>query len=644
MKTIDAALTAAQKTGAGAALMRATLADNSHLHPASFNAGAPAFSAAVNTGTEIVRVRAIGGAIDVQRITDPTVAANWTSWTALVASGVINTNAALFWTGTYVVLVWEKTGNLLRYRRSADGGQTWSVEAAAYAPAAALDASGAIAGVSGGAAQSGVFWGIAGVLYWGLYNPAADTWAAAASNALAATTIAGLAAAWDSANSRWLIAVTANFTSIGYNALALLTRSAAGAWSSPRIWYRMAGLNQTITMLSFSQARINGYWWLSATLHREWATDDDVAHYTASDDGQAFEDFQSLGAVANAPLVILAAMSGYVWMAIGNLIYRSAAQTYWTNKSLTHYLLDTFGDFSEIEATLNNQDGTITEPKPLALLTLERGYNVNGTDYYVSAGQFHLLSWHWGSQDLLCEVRAVDALGLAAIWRADQLFRWDSERLDKLVELVCALCGVHTVTFDAAAAWDDVLASFAIQIGTSALAALKALSARGNFDARVNEDGSLYCYVPTAAPAAQYTYGYAAGQHTYWPGKFGRGAPPNHLIIFGLDETFTVESLDQAAEADAGRRLPNTHREERASAAENLAVVASRLVLAKEMKRTGLFEAPPSLSLEPGDVLAFGDFWEGDNGPWRVLGFVEELNGPRRDRKYYQRVTLRGVA
>ena len=72
-------------------------------------------------------------------------------------------------------------------------------------------------------------------------------------------------------------------------------------------------------------------------------------------------------------------------------------------------------------------------------------------------------------------------------------------------------------------------------------------------------------------------------------------------------------------------------------------LVNARAVVAKELKRDGLLEAPPNFALEPGDIVTINSGWATANGPWRVEGFTEEFNGPGAQ-KFYQSLSLRGVA
>ena len=187
MKTLAAALATAQRTGAGRPLARATLADNGRLHPETLftHSYTGAGVRAVNCGSFFFRTRQTSGAntVDIQKITDPTVSGQWTTWTNLPASGVPQAVMhAVLWTGSYVVLVYQSSADGKVYFRRSTDGLTFSAAAVAYAdPAPAYLAS--LGGVSGGAAHSGVVLAYNGGVYFGAYDPAANTWSAFGSSA-----------------------------------------------------------------------------------------------------------------------------------------------------------------------------------------------------------------------------------------------------------------------------------------------------------------------------------------------------------------------------------------------------------------------------------------------------------------------------
>jgi hypothetical protein len=343
-------------------------------------------------------------------------------------------------------------------------------------------------------------------------------------------------------------------------------------------------------------------------------------------------------------LQVLGTLAGSVWVASRAKVWKNVAQSFWSNRTLRSYEMDLSGDMGRLTGELVNQDGAITAapPERWAVLTLERGLNVAGTDYYVSAGVFYLTGFHFTLQDNVVAFSAVDAVGLLTRWEADQAYTWVGESLTQLVRFVCALAGVHIVTFDAAPQWADTL-PLVIHPGSSGLAALDSLAARGNFDVVVQQDGSLYCFVATTAPAAQHTYGDGANQHRYWPGAFGEGLAPNYVAVYPDDEANSDATMDTADMADLGHRQVDAFIDRRLLAGADVAELsAARLLLAQEQRRTGFFDSPVNFALEPADVLEFDAHYESGLN-WRATGFTERY-GMNKQRPYFQHVLLRGTA
>lgn len=650
MKTIDAALTTAQKDGAGAAIALASLADAGRLHLTQFTVTPQSGKiVALNTTTEIVRAQATAAnKLQVQRITDPNTAANWGSWTELEASGVLSTiPPALFYDGTYLVVSWVATGvdpKPIKWRRSSDGGLNWS----ASQTIVTADTPTHIAGVTDSAGvRDGLLYSQTTPLQISFitYAGSTDTWGAANSNTIGATSIQDLDGAWDSANSRYLVPICANaYASWAGISVVMLTLSSGGTWGGGRIIFPAAGDGQ-YNKVTLSQGKTNSLWWM--TFLRELNPNAGHMALACSDDG----DYWELNiAFAEAAYLdkehMIGTLAGYAWVA-GAHAHRSATQSFWSSRQATHYQMDLRGEVGRVTCTIDNTDGTITaaEPTRQSVLTLNRGLTVAGVAYPVSAGRFYVINHHFIMDDELVIVEAVDAIGLLNLWRADQTWRWDGERLDVLAQLVCALAGVHTVTFDAATVWADTIAVFSINIGTSGLAALRSLSSRANFDVIVQEDGSIKCFVATAAPASQYTYGRTSGLHKYWPGVFGRGFSPDYIAVYGNDDDDVAEAIDYTAERDAGFRRPRAINDRRVIGGTDADELAdARLVLAKEYKKVGKFQSPPNFALEPGDIVTISEGWANTNGPWRCTGFMEEMNPHKRERTFYQEVELRGTA
>lgn len=650
MKTIAAALLAAQAQPAGRPIARAALADNGRLHPAALftHSYTGVGVRAVNCGAFFFRTRQTTGlnTLDTQKITDPTISGQWTAWTNLTGGVTQPGMAGAFWTGAYVVVVYQSnTDGQVYFRRSTDG-QTFGAAAVAYAdPAPSYPAT--LAGVSGGAAHSGVVLAYNGTIYFGPYDAAANTWGALEPTGL--TTNAGLspglAGLYDSARGRHVVlASTVQAVAWARYAVFAVARTGAGVYGSPTPYLHSG--RSAFANLTVSSVTINGFWWLVVGRGRPGLASS-TYYLAASDDGLHWEDGFPLGGAIEGWLEPLGAVSGDpgpAYLASEAQVLRSTAPSYWSGQPVARYTLAAGGpEGGRLTVLVDNRAGAATTPALHSLLTLERGYQVEGVDYYVSAGVFYVTGFRYRSRDQLLELTAVDAAGLLAAWVADQAFTLRGARLDTLVEHFAALAGAHAVTFDGSALWSQTLANFTLAGGGSGLAALRALQAQAPFEVVAQADGSLYAYVPEAGPAAAATLG--PGAHPLWPGEFGATVAANFVGVAGAPPASVgADAYSAAVVRAAGRRWTALRVNPRLTTnAQAGALAAALLAPLGEQARAGVVACPPHLALEPGDVLAVTDSaYAAAAGPWRVTELEEYFNESRA-RPFYQRLTLRGT-
>jgi len=669
MKTIAATLSAAQALPTGRPIARASVADNGRLHPAPLYTYAYTGAAVhgVNCGSFFLRTRQTSGVntLDYQKITDPTVSAQWSAWTNLNSLVPLAGMSCVFWTGTYVVIVYQSSADAkLYYRRSTDG-VTFGAAALAYAdPAPTYTAS--LGGVSGGATNSGLVAHYNGVVYYGAYNATTNTWAALEATGLTNSAVQNpsLAGLYDAGRARHVLLVTTiAYVSWARFALFAVTRTGVGAFGTPTPY--LHSNRQAYIGLAVSQATLNGFWWLSFGRQRPGTASS--SHYLAcSNDGLHWEDAYPLHEVANPYMEILGALTGdsaYTYLADETTVLRSSAPSYWSNLTVSRYELSAGGrslagegatptglgqarhiGLSSVVALIDNRSGAATPPALHSRFTLERGYNVEGSDYYVSAGAFYVTGFRYLSRDNLLELTATDGWGLLEAWVLDQAFAMRAARVDTLLEHFCALAGVHTVTFDASALWATTLSNFTVIGGATGFVAVRALQDRVPFDIAVQADGSFYAFVPAAAPAAVAAFG--PSDHQLWPGDFGAQVGVNFVNVVGSppasvgSDAYTVATV-----VAAGRRWTAQKLHPRITLnADADALAAALLVQHTERARAGVFQCPPHFALEPGDVVTMADStYAAAAGPWRVVG-LEEFFNTQKTRPFYQRVVVRGTA
>lgn len=662
MKSIAAALTTAQRLADGKPSATAALADNAALHTVALSSAVPsgANTMAATCGAFYMRIRQTAGGsdkLDIQKITDPTVAAQWTTWTNLVPNNVINPRGiAIFWTGVWCVICWQDSGGDIKFKRSGDG-VSWSATAVAYLNTGVTKI---LSGCSNGATGSGIALTYGSQLYWGQYNHTTDTWTAVSSAGLTISTATpDVAVFFDTGNSRYTFALaTAGFKTWTTFALVLVTRT-AGVWDSGRVFISQS--STSFTGLSFAQAQVNSLWWLSFYKITLW----NVTAYTdhqlsASNDGLYWSDPIPSGVNGNERTMdILSAASGWsnAYISTERLPYRIDPATYWSATVKQYNFAAAIagsqaaggGDEArpELFITLDNRAGTLTAPKLFTALTLSRGYTRAGVTSRQSAGVWYVAAYRYTQGDELLELDCFDARGLLATWTATFAHSFRTDTVAVLVERLCALAGIHTVTFDSFAAWSDVITAFSHPAGENTLYSLRSLAERVPFEYIVKEDGSLYFYVPTASPASVYTYGPGASEHRFWPGEFGLAQSINYLQVIGSPPRSRVTfAQDTQSLKDTGRRRTLLINDRRITTDANGTELSDAyIVVVKESKRTGRFTAPPSMSIEAGDVVDFNDsLWADTNGPWRVERIAESYNLKAGQHPFFQTITLRGTA
>ena len=700
MKTINATLLANQKLPHGRPFATAALVDNGRLHPTqtvtdSYSGGK---TSGVECGSCYVRVRykASGlNTLEYQKITDPTVSSQWTTWSALVAGNVAGANSVgIFWTGTYVVVVWQdQPSGDLKYKRSSNG-TSWSATAARTGLAASLSA----AGVSGATPNCGVMEAYNSQVYWQSYNAASDTWGAAESAGASFTTAAPeIAAFQDTLNSRYIVAIAASgFVTWAHFAVILFTRATgSAAWSAGQVIFSSS--TASFLGLNIAQRQINGYWWLSFYRSRLWRVGANSSfQICASNDGLFWDDPLPTPVPGSELLLsLLPAPSAGTWanayFSLESSVWRLDTYTYWSASVVAYHFVTGRSGHQEgggvnskggvsptlpstqssLVALLDNRNGSLSTPHLFSLFTLTRGLVIDGAPYGQSAGAWYVTGFRYLLAGGLLEISATDARGLLGSWFADTAYTYRGASVKLIVERICALAGVHTCTFDAASAWTDTVNAYTHPIGENAIFSLRSLSERVPFEYVPQEDGSLYFYVPTAAPAAVDTYGGAPGEHQAWlsappktrserapsinsapawsferPPYFGAGESVSYLQDIGSPPRDRVgEAIDQAALNDSGRRRSLIINDRRLTADAPTTAAANGLLLAaQERQRSGLFASPPSFSLEPGDVITLNSGGYAQSaGTWRVEQFEEHFNQGGA-RPFHQLISVRGTA
>jgi hypothetical protein len=572
MRTIHADLVTTQKKTAYPPSLSLTIQDNglphptlALAHPMTGYSNAP--TASVVAGTAIIRAHVAGGAVLVQRITDPEIAAEWTTgWTSL-ASGA--SHPALFYTGTYVVCVYQYTATkAVCYKRSSDGGATWGSEKSIWTPAYSLG--NLVMGVSGAATRSGFFYAYETTVYFRLYDPSGDSFGAAASYDFGET-VFSLGACFGSGNTfRLALAFGPGYSSSMNYAIVL------GYYTYPSTWVLTSvhvGLPTTFSstadyrsLANFTPDYVNiakvqppgaaaTFWLTFRVVAGDGCALSDDIRIAVSDDGTYFSGSVKLGQSHIADrLQPLPWSTGAVYLASDSVLLVSTPQptVTCTQAEIIRYEIDEGGPECRLEVVLDNRAGVFDGIETNRLgndMVLARGAMCappgggTVTARTVAREPFVIEDVAWSQDNKRVRLTGHNYAALMRYWRADLNYHWSGKSLKTLVQTIAALGGVQACAFDASGFWDTTLGADILP-GTSALEALQSLQQQFQFVYRVTpssapQGGTLHCFALSDTPAADYVFGTAAGEHPTLRGRdFSKRSLPEitHVVVLGEDE------------------------------------------------------------------------------------------------------------
>jgi hypothetical protein len=672
-RTIHNDLLTEQKKLAYTPSLALTLRDNGLPHPTLVTTPAASsvsgVTASTVAGTVIVRARRNSGGIEIQRITDPTSASQWNSWTTL-SSTTYRLYPALFYTGTYVVLVYQGQNPFPKnvyWRRSSDGGQSWSSEQTIWTPTYSLNHH--QVGVSGGADRSALFY-VAGdegadtdtKVALRIYNAAADSWGSEISKDYAGPTglgIAGLGAIYDGNDLYRYAAILENYTAWATASVIVAEYDHdAGTFGDSYIHQDIHGVdtsNPIYRLLYANLALVDGAYWLSFYV--------DVADSAAllqqgdhllaySDDGRHYTGGLKLGlhTLADRVQPLYWSTTGTTYLAGDSKILASSGPATLTadESAIIRYTLTDDGPEATLEVVLDNRAGTLDGIETGRLgadLVLERGAKIGDVARRVGREPFVLARVRWSRDNNEVTLWGYSYYRLLRLWRAQfgYVFAPNADRasltLQEVVEAVAALAGLHAANFDGASIWADTIAQFIIQPGQSALHALEGLMAQFQFVCRLDETGTLDCFQIAAAPAAAYTFGRAAGEHpTLYAESSSERALPDLTHVMVLGEGVGAEAAASAIQAEAGRQHTRLlTRRYLTSDSQATAAATAFITQTEQSVSRARLECLPAFHLELYDVVS-SDGWANDQTRY-ITALVEKYQ-PGGVRPWTQRLTL----
>lgn len=438
----------------------------------------------------------------VQRITDPTVASQWSTWTAL--TGSVN---SLFQDGGIAIAKWPDNslhiyaqqgtgGNTIYNWYSSNNGQTWTGPGAILAPPTGALCKGiASAGnndvffiydVSGGEAMGCSFY--------------TTSWSALTSWTLLPIAYgAGLAVVWSSAiytivytDGYTLTSCTFNPADSVWSSSAVIAQATSTAIS--RLYPRLSLLDgiYTITSIEYDSGLLTG----SVYSYPRFRQSSDLVHWS---DGMIIPDITcSYGAVCfKLPVPYSGSAGARYYVASLSSVY-SAAAFLTTNTAqyldvssavLSYQRLEQVGKPARLELLLDNAGGvydglvnvggTYQPVGPNASMVLSEGYKTGSpptvTDV-VKVGTYHIEQIHFVRSP---QENHLLIVGLDVSRNLDLVSRYQNsytnQTLGYLVAEVCARGGLFAPVLPATSQMSQVVPAFVIQAGVSYRHALQEL-------------------------------------------------------------------------------------------------------------------------------------------------------------------------
>jgi len=644
-RTIDAALLAAQKKTALTPSLQAVFSDNGLPHyltaiayPMTGFSGSVTSSCLVTGGTPaIIRAHRVSGTgVQVQRITNPATSSQWTSgWTTLAAGA---NYPALFFTGTSVICVYQiEATKQVQWKRSSDGGQSWSIAQAIWTPAYFLNAK--QIGVSAGGGTSGFFYANSTYLYFRRYHDDTDTWDAEQSHNT--TFLVGtVGAAYTGAGNVYrLVYVVDDYASWTEACLLAQSYTYPSTWGTkvPILGVHGQGTD-AYNIALVHLAKLGTYYHLNFYLSSDTGGGgifDTGDHYSAvSDDGVYFTGPVKLSQtnIADRFQPLTWPATGVTYLSCDTVLMTSTppADVTATTGQIVDYDLEDHGPTAYLRMTLDNRDGTFDDLATSRLgcdLALERGAVVGTTAYRVARETFVVDRIQRSLDGRRARVTAYNTHRLLDLWHAELLTYYAGLTLSGLVETIAALAGIHSCTFDANAVWSTAIGEFAIQPGRSAAEALAPLQEQFQFVSRISAGTNLHSFVLSASPGSDYTFGAGAGEHptlTYQDTAQRTLPAISHAMVIGSGAG--AHAVATALQAETGRQL--THMINRAyitTTAEAAAVADAVIDKVEASISKATLTCLPAFHLQPFDVVTSDDFQPGTK---RYIAAIREVYHP----------------
>lgn len=542
-RTIHPTLLATARSFQGKPTLHAAIADT-RLHWSILHdtAGASELAAQVADDTTIHRIRTNATDAQVARVTDPTTASQWTTWTKIgtIVAGSDVSIARYAANSLRAFYLSSAGGPNIRERQSTDSGATWGAPTAAVTPAA---------GSYHFAAAGQKLFYLDGVTITHL-TKASGTWAGSITWAAfpTITTCHGIAVAYNGTSTFALLVAHDGYLSFGTYINGIGFSAATQLYPGPN------GVPATNAIPKYPSIAIVGSQYLITYLDTYAGSPARAQPTVALTDGTTITNQTAVHLAATtarrtAATYITSTRRIYLAneSAVTTALAYDASDTTQniTSTNVLAYTRDTRPHRSTITAQLFDPTGALktfgqestaaAALRPLAKFTLSRGYILSGTPTRIALDPHYItrITYNAHANPGICTIQAEDGWTLLELWQPDTLLTFTNHTVAQLIDHILARVGL-VATDDGSAGASYTVPTFTITPATNGReAALQAL-ALGGLQGIWQEDGSLYAVQLAAyAPGA-----IAVGSAEILSAAYSAELPPaNDIRYYGMDAT-----------------------------------------------------------------------------------------------------------
>jgi len=563
-------------------------------------------------------------------IADPSLPSEWTAaWTA-IKTGIYR--HALFWTGTYTVLVYINTSTGTAYwRRTSNGGSSWSAEQTIWSASTSVHT---LVGVSVGATRSAVFWRDGtNTIKMRRYNHTTDSWGGQRAFTLPSDVTGEFGVATlDAGSDSYYLTVPikgpsiAQERSIQFYKYNYTTNTLTTIWTHLLLSAEAAGVPYEINSVKLCRA---DYGWLMVYAvesgglagNINWDSDVFISHnITHDDDWFTLNEFEYFSAgmrlgFSTLPYQANVIISNEGCYIVGDdEVFRSpaiaGAKTFNTSRIISY-------DYSEaqkssldliIDNPAGNTDLDFLEDGYLgANIVFSVGATINGTAYGVDR-KLILSDIEWLDYNRQVKITAVGGELLLERWKAYYGYTFNSVTIKAAIRATAALAGIMESSFDTNSLWSLTI-SLSIQPGQSGRSVLNSLATQFQFQYQI-VDLSIHCFVLTASPSVDYTFGNGAGEHPLVDVKSSsRRTLPTATHIAVAGDAVGGEALATTLQAEIGRMFTSVVNRRYITSDNQAEDIAARLLnKTKASVQQGRLVNMPAFHLQVWDVVSYNGF------------------------------------